>query len=83
MAFAAGTMLEAALLFKFRKSGEPLIKGTWLSARNSALIGLAGAAVPLLFCAPAAAGQQIFFDCLDTALAFQAAFCVARETIEN
>ncbi len=83
LTFAAGTMLEAALLFRFRKSGEPLVKGTWLSARNSALIGLAGAAFALLFRAPSAADHQILFDCLDTVLAFQAAFCVARETIEH
>lgn len=81
--FAAGTILEAALLFRYRKSGEPLMKGAWLSARNSAVIGLAGAATPLLFRAPTALSPQVFVDCLDAVLALQAAFFVARETIET
>lgn len=83
MVFATGAILEAALLFKFRKSGECLMMATWLSARNSAAVALAGAAVSLVFHAPAASGPQIFLDCLDTVLAFQAAFLVAREMIEN
>ena len=81
--FAAGTILEAALLFRYRKSGEPLMKGAWLSARNSAVIGLAGVATPLLCHAPTALSPQIFVDGLDTILAFQAAFFVVRETIET
>lgn len=83
MVFATGAILEAALLFKFRKSGESLMMATWLSARNSAAVALAGAAVSLVFHAPTASGPQIFLDCLDTVLAFQAAFLVAKETIET
>ena len=59
------------------------MKGAWLSARNSAVIGLAGVATPLLCHAPTALSPQIFVDGLDTILAFQAAFFVVRETIET
>lgn len=83
MVFATGAILEAALLFKFRKSGESLMTATWLSARNSAAVALAGAAISLVFHAPTASGPQIFLDSLDTILAFQAAFLVAKETIET
>lgn len=79
---AAGTILEASLLFRYRKSGEPLMKGTWLSARNSAAIALVGAAVPIFCRTSTAGGPQICIDCLDTVLSFQAAFYVAREAAE-
>jgi Co/Zn/Cd efflux system component len=80
---AAGAVLEASLLFRFRRSREPLMKAAWFSARNSAMIGLAGAVVPLLSHVHAAADPQIVVDCLDTFLAFQAAFLVARESVET
>ncbi len=80
---AIGATLEALLLFRFRASREPLMKGAWLSARNSALIGLASATVPLVYDAQAAADPQIFVDCLDTFLAFQAAYMIAREVVET
>jgi hypothetical protein len=81
LAFATGTVFEAALLFSYRKSGEALMQGTWLSARNSAVIALLGAGLSLVYRAPATAGAQICVDCFDTILAFQAAFYVAQESI--
>jgi hypothetical protein len=80
--FATGASLEAMLLFRFRASRQPLMKGAWLSARNSALIGLAGAAAPFLSHTQAAADPQILVDGLDTFLAFQAAFLIAREVVD-
>jgi hypothetical protein len=79
--FATGASLEALLLLRFRASREPLMKGAWLSARNSALIGLAGAAAPFLSHTQAA-DPQILVDSLDTFLAFQAAFLIAREVVD-
>ena len=81
--FATGAIVEAALLFRFRKSGEPLMKATWLSARNSATIALAGAAIPVLSHTSSGNDPQIIVDCLDTILAFQAAILVVRETFER
>jgi len=82
-ALATGAILEAALLFRFRTSGEPLMTATWLSARNSAAIALAGAAVPALSHASSGDALQIIVDCVDTLLAFQAAFFVAKEAVET
>ncbi len=73
-----GSAFEAALLFRFRKVGDPLMQATWLSARNSAAIALIGAALPLVF-QKSCEGPEMVVACLDTFLAFQAALIVAYE----
>jgi hypothetical protein len=83
LSFAGGASFEAALLFRYRNSGEPLMKGAWLSARNSAVIGVIGAALPLMYHASTADRAQICVDCLDTFLALQASFFVIRETLHG
>ena len=40
-----GSFAEAAVLFRFRRSHDPIVEATWLSARNSALTSALGAGV--------------------------------------
>jgi hypothetical protein len=81
-AFAiVGSIAEAALLFRFRMSSDPVMKATWFSARNSVLFSAFGAIVPLIFSRFSTHWPQIAVDSLGAFLAFQASFAVMRETL--
>jgi Co/Zn/Cd efflux system component len=74
-----GSFAEAALLFRFRVSHDPVVEATWLSARNSVLTSTVGAAVTLIFQTISVQWPQIVVDAFGVFLVFQAAVVVIRD----
>ena len=74
-----GSFAEAAVLFRFRRSHDPIVEATWLSARNSALTGALGAGVTFVVRMLPNRWPQIAVDALSACLAFQAAAVVVKD----
>ena len=74
-----GNFAEAVVLLPFRLSHDPLLEATWLSARNSVLTSMAGAAVTVICGILAVQWPQTVIVAFGTLLAFQAAFLIASD----
>ncbi len=74
-----GSFAEAAVLFRFRRSHDPIVEATWLSARNSALTSALGAGVTFVVRMLPNRWAQIAVDALGVYLAFQAAAVVVKD----
>ncbi len=74
-----GSIAEAGLLFRFRGSHDPVVEASWLSARNSIVTGVLGAAVTVLVVSPTIQWPQTLIDAFGALLAFQAAVVVLRD----
>ena len=74
-----GSFAEAAVLFRFRRSHDPIVEATWLSARNSALTSALGAGVTFVVRMLPNRWPQIAVDALGAHLAFQAAAVVVKD----
>jgi Co/Zn/Cd efflux system component len=74
-----GAVLVGALLFRFRRSDDPVVEGSWLSARNDLITSGLDLTVTLSTSLVAAKWPRTAIDALGVVLAFQAAFVVARD----
>jgi Co/Zn/Cd efflux system component len=74
-----GALFVAGLLFRFRRSHDPVVEGSWLSARNDIITSGLDASVTFSTTLIAAKWPRTAVDVLGVALAFQAAFVVARD----
>ncbi len=74
-----GSIAEAGLLFRFRGSHDAVVEASWLSARNSIVTSVMGAAVTVLVVSPSIQWPQTMIDAIGTLLAFQATVVVARD----
>ena len=74
-----GNFAEAVVLLPFRLSHDPLLEATWLSARNSVLTSMAGAAITVICGIFAVQWPQTVIVAFGTLLAFQAAFLIASD----
>ncbi len=74
-----GSLAEAAALLRFRRSRDPFIAASWLSARNSALIIALESAITLVLSSSGSQWPEDLIDTLDAILTLQAAIVVARE----
>ena len=67
-----------AALFRFRRETNPVIKATWLSARNDSIATAGFAAVGLAARLAPVRWPEYLFDLVVTALCFQAAWAIWR-----
>jgi Co/Zn/Cd efflux system component len=74
-----GALFVAGLLFRFRRSHDPLVEGSWLSARNDMITSALDAVVTFSTTLITAKWPRTAIDVLGVALSFQAAFAVARD----
>jgi Co/Zn/Cd efflux system component len=74
-----GCVAEAMALIPLRTSRNPVLEATWLSARNSVLASVASAVVAVVCQAFTMSWPRIAVIALESLLAFQAAFVVARD----
>ena len=74
-----GNFAEAVMLLPFRISHDPLLEATWLSARNSVLTSMAGAAVTVICGIFAVQWPQTVIVAFGALLAFQAVFLIASD----
>jgi Co/Zn/Cd efflux system component len=74
-------LLVAGLLWRFRRSHDPVVEGSWLAARNDVLSSGLDAAVTLVSSVFLAKWPQVISDAIGVALSFQAAYVVARDTM--
>ena len=74
-----GSIAEAALMFRFRKSHDPLVEGTWFYARNSALTSSIGAISDLIILAYGFENIKLAVSAFGVFLALQAAIAVIRD----
>lgn len=70
--------LTAGALLRFRGDDNPLIKATWLSARNDAIATTFSAVVTLALRLAPVRWPEYVMDVLDASLAFQAAAATVR-----
>jgi hypothetical protein len=75
----SGCVFEAMALIPLRASRNPVLEATWLSARNSVLASVASAVVAVVCHAFTMSWPRIAVIALESLLAFQAAFVVARD----
>ncbi len=75
----SGCATEAVMVIPFRRSRDPVLGATWLSARNSVFASLAGAIVTVACESYALRWPRIAVLALESVLAFQAAFVVASD----
>jgi Co/Zn/Cd efflux system component len=75
----AGSIAEAALMFRFRQSHDPLVEGTWLYARNSALTSSVGAISDMIILAYGFETIKLAVNAFGVFLSLQAAFAVIRD----
>lgn len=75
----SGCVVEAIMLVPLRCSHNPVLEATWLSARNSVVASLAGVAVTIGCEVFTLRWPRIAVIALESLLAFQAAFVVARD----
>jgi Co/Zn/Cd efflux system component len=75
-------LLVAILLWRFRRSHDPVVEGSWLSARNDVLSGGLDTSVILVSNVFLAKWPQIISDGIGVALSFQAAYVVARDALQ-
>jgi Co/Zn/Cd efflux system component len=76
-----GALLVAGLLFRFRRSHDPVVEGSWLSARNDIVTSGLDAVVTFSTTLITAKWPRTAIDVLGVVLAFQAAFVVARDAL--
>jgi Co/Zn/Cd efflux system component len=74
-----GAVLLAGLLFRFRRSHDPVVEGSWLSARNDMITSGLDALVTFSTASISAKWPRTAIDVLGVVLSFQAAFVVARD----
>jgi Co/Zn/Cd efflux system component len=74
-----GALFVAGLLFRFRRSHDPVVEGSWLSARNDIITSGLNASVTFSTTLITAKWPRTAIDVLGVALAFQAASVVARD----
>jgi Co/Zn/Cd efflux system component len=74
-----GALFVAGLLFRFRRSHDPVVEGSWLSARNDIITSALDAVVTFSTTLITAKWPRTAIDVLGIALAFQAAFVVGRD----
>ena len=74
-----GSIAEAALMFRFRKSHDPLVEGTWLYARNSALTSSMGPISDMIILAYGFDTLKLVVSGFSVFLSVQAAFAVIRD----
>jgi divalent metal cation (Fe/Co/Zn/Cd) transporter len=74
MVFIAGLLL--VMMWRFRRSENPLIAATWLSSRNSIIITLCFAAMSLFARTRSRQGFEIALDLLAIFLSFQAVYAI-------
>ncbi len=75
----SGCATQAMMIIPFRRSRDPVLGATWLSARNSVLSSFAGALVTIACETYALRWPRIAIFALESLLAFQAAFVVASD----
>ena len=71
------------LLLPFRESRNPLVKATWLSARNSLLSSVAYASVTLVARLATSRTVEYGLDIFAAALSFQAAYIIFRDALRQ
>jgi|SRR5882757_7061122 len=74
-----GSIAEAALMFRFRRSHDPLVEGTWFYARNAALTSSVGAISDVIILAYGFETIKFAVNAFGVLLSFQAAFVVIRD----
>jgi Co/Zn/Cd efflux system component len=74
-----GALSVAGLLFRFRYSHDPVVEGSWLSARNDIITSGLDALVTFSTTLITAKWPRTAIDVLGVVLSFQAAFVVARD----
>jgi Co/Zn/Cd efflux system component len=74
-----GALVVAGLLFRFRRSHDPVVEGSWLSARNDIITSGLDALVTFSMTLITAKWPRTAVDVVGVALAFQAAFVVGRD----
>jgi Co/Zn/Cd efflux system component len=74
-----GAFVVAGLLFRFRRSHDPVVEGSWLSARNDIITSGLDALVTFAATLITIRWARTAIDVLGVVLAFQAAFMVARD----
>jgi Co/Zn/Cd efflux system component len=74
-------LLVAGLLWRFRRSYDPVVEGSWLAARNDVLSSGLDSVVTLVSNVFSAKWPQVISDAIGVALSFQAAYVVARDAM--
>jgi Co/Zn/Cd efflux system component len=76
-----GALFVAGLLFRFRRSHDPVVEGSWLSARNDIITSGLDAVVTFSSTLITAKWPRTAIDVLGVMLSFQAALVVGRDAL--
>jgi len=74
-----GALFVVGLLFRFRRSHDPVVEGSWLSARNDIITSGLDALVTFSATLITIRWARTAIDVVGVGLAFQASFVVARD----